>query len=789
MAVKSDLSSLYQALSLDSPPPLLIGERANTTGSKKFRECLLADDDEGCLSILKAQERGGAHILDLSVAYAGRNEKEDMVRILKKATLQLTAPLMIDSTQEEVIEAALKHYPGRPIVNSINLERGEEPLKRICHLVHRYGAAVVALVIDEEGMALTAQRKLEVAQRIYNQAIACGLREEDLFFDALTFTLASGDSNYAESALETLEGIRLIKNRFPKARTLLGVSNVSFGLPPVARKVLNSVFLAEAVKIGLDGAIIDPAKVIPFNKIDPKEKEGALALIENRSPHALQEFINLFSQKEMKKEIQVEKNFTHEQRLKQAIFDGDKTAVEEVIPLLVKNYSGEEILNEFLIGAMKEVGDLFGKGEMLLPFVLQSAEALRRGVDLLKPYLGKGGEREEKKVKVLLATVAGDVHDIGKNLVGMILENNGFTVYDIGVKADVSFIIEKAKEYDVDIIGLSGLLVKSALIMKENLQIFEKSHLKQPILLGGAALSRSFVVDECAPLYSSAVIYCHDAFASLSCAMEWREKGFLQRILSPQIKKENPHSPIKPSSSAHVRPFSNHPLISVPFEGSRLIESITWNEIEKTFPQRALFQSRWKLIGEEKRGQEVLQRLLHRYGSELEAKAVYGYFPCAAKETSLEVEGGAGFLWKFPVLGRNQEFALSDFFNLKEEGGDWLPLAVVTMGKKWSSILTELRERGELTESFFLYGFLAELTEAALEVVHRRILEEVGRSQQPSIRFSFGYPACPELSYQKELFTLLKPQRIGVNLTDSYMMEPEFSVSAIMPLSPHTRYF
>ena len=436
--MKPALSSLYQAVALDKEiPPLLIGERANTTGSKKFREFLLAGDDEGCLSILKAQERGGADILDLSVAYAGRNEKEDMVRLLKQAALRLSAPLMIDSTQPDVIEEALKNYPGRPIVNSVNLEKGEAPLKAVCRLVRRYGAAVVGLTIDEEGMVLTAARKLAVAERIAAAAFECGLREEDLFFDPLTFTLASGDSSYAESARETLAAVALIRDRFPKAHTVLGVSNVSFGLPPRARRVLNSVFLAEAVSRGLGAAIIDPSKVMPLAAIEEPVRRAALDLIENRRPDALALFTDLFVSAEQNDDSAAVAGLSPEERLRRAVIDGDKASLEEVLPEVLTRFSAEEVLNHHLIGAMKEVGERFGQGEMLLPFVLQSAETLRCGVDLLKPHLTASAAASRKPVTVLLATVAGDVHDIGKNLVGMILENNGFEVRDIGVKADV----------------------------------------------------------------------------------------------------------------------------------------------------------------------------------------------------------------------------------------------------------------------------------------------------------------------------------------------------------------
>lgn len=801
--MKPALASLFQAVVLDKEiPPLLIGERANATGSKKFRECLLAGDDEGCLSILKAQERNGADILDLSVAYAGRNEKEDMVRILKQAALRLSAPLMIDSTQPDVIEAALRNYPGRPVVNSINLEKGEAPLKAVCRPVRRYGAAVVGLTIDEEGMALTAARKLAVAERIAAAAFECGLREEDLFFDPLTFTLASGDSSYAESARETLTAVERIRQRFPKAHTVLGISNVSFGLPPQARRVLNSVFLAEAVSRGLSAAIIDPSKVLPLAAIEEPVRRAALDLIENRRSDALAVFTGYFLASDKKENPAVPAAVSPEERLSRAVIDGDKGALEQVLPAVLERNRPEEILNRLLIGSMKKVGERFGKGEMLLPFVLQSAETLRRGVDWLRPHLAAAGRSSGKPVTVLLATVAGDVHDIGKNLVGMILENNGFAVCDIGVKADVSLIIAKAKEYGADIIGLSGLLVKSALIMKENLRLFEEAGMRQPVLLGGAALSESFVREECAPLYGGTVLYCDDAFATLRAATEWRENGFLPRTAAavcasaaPAPETVAPAEPVAPAADGGEgasrrrtgRPFALHKKPAVPFAGVRAV-SLDFHTLEERLARRALFDSRWKLGRAPEEAETVYRRLRQRYADRLAARAVYGYFPCAADGNSLLVEGDASCVFRFPRTGR-QQYALSDFFNTADEGGDILPAAVATLGDGWDHELKTLRGEGDLTGSFYLYGLLAEAAEAAVEEIHCRIFDETGCGGRRRIRFSFGYPACPDLALQKPLFSLLHPEQIGVTLTDTFMMNPEFSVSALMPLSPDICYY
>lgn len=783
--MKPSLASLFQALSLDKEiPPLLIGERANSTGSKKFRERLLAGDDDGCLAVLKEQERGGADILDLSVAYAGRNEAEDMVRLVKKAALHLSVPLMIDSTQPAVIEAALKNYPGRPVVNSVNLEKGVEALRANCRLIARYGAAAVALTIDEEGMALTAERKTAVAERIAAEAFACGLRERDLFFDPLTFTLASGDLTYADSGVETLKAVGMIKKRFPQARIVLGISNVSFGLPPQARRILNSVFLAEAVKRGLDAAIIDPSKVIPLGKIDPEIRSAATDLIENRRPDALQRLTGLFDAA-VSVAAENAEELSGEERLRRAVIDGDKPALERALEELLPQMPAETILDH-LLGAMKEVGELFGKGEMLLPFVLQSAETLRRGVDLLKPRLSAGAGKTQRPVTVLLATVAGDVHDIGKNLVGMILENNGFTVCDIGVKASAEFIAEKAAECGADLIGLSGLLVKSALIMKENLADFQERGMKTPVLLGGAALTESFVGNECAPLYSAPVIYCADAFATLKAAAEWRDGGSLPRTVGRPLPI--PSADRELQTAEGKRSFAAHPIPAVPFTGSRVIETVSFGEWEPALARRALYGSRWKLTGADEEAEKVYRRLCRRYGDRLGASGVYGFFPCAADGNRLVVRSEPPQIFTFPRFGRAQKIALSDFYNTDADGGDIFAAVVATLGGGWDEELSLLRQKGELTESFYLYGFLAEAAEAVIETIHRRILSETGAEKRGRVRFSPGYPACG-LSQQQPLFALLKPERIGVTLTETGMMVPEFTVSAVVPLSPDARYW
>ena len=468
-----------------------------------------------------------------------------------------------------------------------------------------------------------------------------------------------------------------------------------------------------------------------------------------------------------------------------AVIDGDKPALERALEELLTQMPAETILDH-LLGAMKEVGELFGKGEMLLPFVLQSAETLRRGVDLLKPRLSAGAGKTQRPVTVLLATVAGDVHDIGKNLVGMILENNGFTVCDIGVKASAEFIAEKAAECGADLIGLSGLLVKSALIMKENLADFQERGMKTPVLLGGAALTESFVGNECAPLYSAPVIYCADAFATLKAAAEWRDGGSLPRTVGRPLPI--PSADRELQTAEGKRSFAAHPIPAVPFTGSRVIETVSFGEWEPALARRALYGSRWKLTGADEEAEKVRARLYRRYADRLGARGVYGFFPCAADGNRLIVRSEPPQTFTFPRFGRAQKIALSDFYNTDADGGDVLAVFVATLGGGWDEELSLLRRKGELTESFYLYGFLAEAAEAVAETVHRRILAETGAEKRSRVRFSPGYPACG-LSQQQPLFALLKPERIGVTLTETGMMVPEFTVSAVVPLSPDARYW
>ncbi|MDR1178860.1 MAG: dihydropteroate synthase, partial [Spirochaetales bacterium] len=635
--MKAQLASLFGAVDVRQPlGPLLIGERANATGSKKFRDLLLADDFNGMLKVLQSQS--GAHVLDVSVAYTGRTEAADMRKIVSLAATGLTQPLMIDSTVPETIEAALKVYPGRPVINSVNFEDGGKTLCRVAGLAKTYGAMLVALTIDEKGMALTRERKVEIALRLRAVLVnTFGLRDSDIFFDCLTFTIGSGDESLFSSAVETLEAIKELKRLLPECHTILGLSNISFGLQPACRHIVNSVFLAQAIQAGLDAAIVDAAKIKPMTEIGDVEKNLALDLIYNRRGDNqrvdTRRGDNQNGDKQGGDERRVEGNdpllaiirhFERENRqegktlaghsrcaeeeLSEKILKGSREGMEDLLLALLEKYGAADIINILLIPVMRKIGELFGKGEMLLPFVLQSAETMREAVNILEPHLPRSGE--SARGKVLLATVQGDVHDIGKNLVDIILSNNGYRVFNIGIKQSAENIIAKAREHKADVIGLSGLLVKSALIMKENLNQFMEAGLALPVFLGGAALTRRFVAQECAPLYGGPVVYCKDPFEALG-ALEDMERGRLESTRLPDdLPKGNGRvetaetaeaagsaglaeraESAGPAGLSGLEGFC--PQLNAPRSGVRLIRDFGMSEVLKNFSKNMLFRARW----------------------------------------------------------------------------------------------------------------------------------------------------------------------------------------------------
>lgn len=804
----ASVSSLYQAVELRQQiPPLLIGERCNPNGSKAFKEALLAEDWDACLKIALDQEARGAQVIDLCVAYAGRDEVADMVMLTRLLAGSCRAPLMFDSTSPATLEQVLPLYPGRAIINSINLEDGGANLDRICRLAKKYGAAVVALTIDVEGMALTCARKVAVAKKIYSLATEkYGLRPEDLLFDLLTFTVGSGDESMCDAAVETLAAIRQVARELPGVGFTLGISNISFGLRPAARKVLNSVFLHEAVAAGLNTAIVDAAKVLPYAAISEEDRGICLDLLFNRQPDALMKFIDHFERAVEQADDSDTEVLPPEELLRRKVLQGEKEGLEDLLSTLRGRWQALDIINDLLVPAMREVGDLFGRGELLLPFVLQSAEVMKQSVGLLEPYLEKLAA--EGRTSILLATVAGDVHDIGKNLVDIILSNNGYQVYNIGIKVPAEEIIAKARELQVDVIGLSGLLVKSALLMKDNLAQFQASGLTQPVLLGGAALTRKFVAQDCVPQYDQPTVYCADAFAGLKAIREYEAGKLLSTTWEETTLTAN-----RPGPRQEVVTYSHR--VSVPFNGRRWVKDIDPEILFNYLNQAALFRGRWgyrrgKMSKEdyEALNQDTVlplyQRLKHRILSEglLRPQVVYGYFACAGREDELVVSSAAGEkIFAFPRQPEPPGLCIADYFRPAADGGDQVGFFVVTIGEELSRIAHELYTADSYHDYLMLHGLGVELTDALAEYWHERMRIEMGIQQDRGTidayvaqgyqgsRYGFGYPACPDLGMHRPLFELLRPEDMGVGLTESDEMVPEMTTSAIVAHHPQAKYF
>ena len=815
--MKPSVASLYQATELlQDLGPLIIGERTNANGSRKFRECLLQDDYAACLTIAQEQEQSGAHILDLCAAYAGRDETRDMVTLVKMFASSIKIPIMIDSTTPECIEACLKVYPGRPIVNSINLEDGGVNIRKVCPVLKKYGAAVVALTINEKGMAMTADDKVATARAIHNIAVGeFGLRPHDILFDALTFTVGAGDETLRDAAVQTLEAIRRIKAELPGVMTVLGVSNISFGLAPESRKVLNSVFLHEAVQAGLDAAIIDAGKVLPLSKISPEDLEISLDLLYDRVKEAeqspLMRFIDYFA--EHKEEGQDEKETDRvrlpEQLLFESVVDGEKAGLEDTLTILLQRRKPLTIVNDILVPAMRHVGELFGRGDLLLPFVLKSAEVMKASVSFLEPYMEKADN--VAVTTILLATVQGDVHDIGKNLVDIILSNNGYKVHNLGIKVPAETVIEKARDLKVDIVGLSGLLVKSAIVMKNSMPQYEAAELKAPILLGGAALTQKFVAEECVPAYSPAVVYCADAFAGLRAVRDF-EAGKLTATAWNAAEQGERFKP----GAKNVEITRDTPSPKPPFLGARSVEDIDPAPLFSYINEQALFRGRWgyrrgKMGAEEYEAliAETVRPLYEEFKRRaiaerlVQPKAVYGYFPCWSEEDVLTVEdGAAAHKFAFPRQAEPPYLCIADFYKTREEGGDVVGFFVVTIGEAIGRATRELYDTNQYHDYLMLHGFGVEVTDALAEYWHQVMRRELGiagteptsltgyvtQAYQGS-RYGFGYPACPDLDAHKPVFAMLKPERIGVSLTDQMEMVPEQTTSAIVAHHPQAKYF
>lgn len=837
-------SSLYQFVPFRQDKSYLsIGERTNANGSRAFRDALLAEDWQSCVEIARDQIRDGAHMLDLSVDYVGRDGVSDMRELASRFATASTLPIVLDSTEPLVLQAGLESLGGRCVINSVNYEDGDGPdsrFARIMPLVQEHGAAVVALTIDEEGQARTAEWKIRVATRLIEDLVSnWGMKIGDILIDALTFPIATGQEETRKDGIETITAIRELKRLFPDVQTTLGVSNVSFGLNPAARIVLNSVFLAEAVKAGLDSAIVHPSKITPIARIDEEVLKVALDLVYDRREFDLQgecsydpltKFLELFDGVEaastkISRAAELAALPLNE-RLERRIIDGEKVGLEaDLMEALGLGIAPLTIINDHLLSGMKVVGELFGKGEMQLPFVLQSAEVMKNAVAILEPHMEKSDD--EGRGKILLATVKGDVHDIGKNLVDIILSNNGYTTVNIGIKQTVNQIIDAANENNVDVVGMSGLLVKSTVVMKENLAELTTRGLSDrwPVILGGAALTRSFVEVDLASSFTGTVRYAKDAFEGLRLmdAMMAVKRGVPGAELPALRERKTVRIHAEASETIDTERSdvaTDNPVPTPPFYGSRIVKGIALSDYVGMLDERALFMGQWGLKGArgefekmaESEGRPRLRALLNQAQSQgwLNAAVVYGYFPCYADGNDLvilhhqgEMKGEERLRFSFPRQRRDRRLCLSDFFRTKESGEiDTVAFHVVTMGQSVSEATAKLFAENNYREYLELHGLSVQLTEALAEHWHARIREELNVSGDDSklideildqgyrgSRYSFGYPACPDIEQQVQLCELLEPERIGVELSEEFQLHPEQSTSAIIVHHPEAKYF
>lgn len=833
------VASLYSSTPLHlDPPPLLVGERTNANGSKLFRELLQKEDWDGMVSMAKEQVREGAHMLDVCVAYVGRDERRDMIEVIERFNTQVSVPMLIDSTEWQVIDAALQRLAGRAIVNSINLEDGEERLAQVLPLCKKYGAATIALTIDEQGMAKTAEEKFAIAKRIHDLAVQkYGMRPQDLIFDCLTFTLGSGDEEFRKSAIETLNAIRRIKNELPCTRTILGVSNVSFGLSPPARHALNSVFLYYAVEAGLDMAIVHASKIMPLNRLPDAERELHRRLIFDERKYdangtcisdPVQEIIAYYAEKTAQKKEPVAMPAAVEERLKRRIIDGEKQGLKADLNEALKKYPALDIINNILLDGMRVVGELFGSGQMQLPFVLQSAETMKAAVSFLEPFM----ERVEGQSKgtMVLATVKGDVHDIGKNLVDIILSNNGYKVVNLGIKVPIEQMLQAASEHRADCIGMSGLLVKSTAIMKENLEVLNERGITLPVILGGAALTRQYVEDDLRGTYQGQLAYGKDAFAGLH---------FMEEICGKQkTPHQAPGTGRQGKAGTTARTKAKRPDETVemtvapnpawqpveipqpPFFGTKVVDDVPLENVFRYINPIALYRGQWQV----RRGKmspaafekltkekfEPIRRDLEqrcRAEKMLEPRLIYGYFPCnsAGDEVLIFDERGEREIerFTFPRQAEGHRHCIADFFAPLVSGKrDVMGMMIVTVGHRAAEISRKLFESDKYTDYLYFHGLSVESAEALAEYWHKQMRAELGFAAQDAAtmqkifqqgyrgaRYSFGYPACPNLEDQARLFRLLQAGRIGLSLTEEFQLVPEQSTSAIIVHHPAATYF
>ncbi|WP_130796540.1 methionine synthase [Streptomyces otsuchiensis] len=841
-------ASLYQTVPFRQDASYLaIGERTNANGSKKFREAMLDARWDDCVEIAREQIREGAHLLDLCIDYVGRDGTADMAELAGRLATASTLPIVLDSTEVDVIRTGLEHIGGRAVINSVNYEDGDGPdsrFARITGLAAEHGAALIALTIDEEGQARTAEHKVAIAERLIDDLTGnWGIDEADILIDCLTFTICTGQEESRKDGIATIEAIRELKRRRPGVQTTLGLSNISFGLNPAARMVLNSVFLDECVKAGLDSAIVHAAKIVPIARLEDEEVKVALDLIHDRRAEGydpLQRLLELFDGVDAKSvragKAEELAALPLDERLRRRIIEGERNGLQDDLDAALAERPALEIVNETLLAGMKTVGELFGSGQMQLPFVLQSAEVMKTAVAHLEPHMEKTDE--DGKGTIVLATVRGDVHDIGKNLVDIILSNNGYNVVNLGIKQPVNAILEAAGEHRADVIGMSGLLVKSTVIMKENLQELNARGMAAdyPVILGGAALTRAYVEQDLHEIYNGEVRYARDAFEGLRLmdALIGIKRG-VPGVTLPELKQRR--VPARPAAAAapgnatgdgdaepgppvRSATATDVPVPAMPFTGTRIVKGIALKEYASWLDEDALFKGQWGLKGTrsgdgpdytellETEGRPRLRGWLDRLHTDnlLEAAVVHGYFPCHADGDDLVIlddDGAERTRFSFPRQSRGRRLCLADFFRPKESGEtDIVGMQVVTVGSRIGEATAELFADNAYRDYLELHGLSVQLAEALAEYWHARVRGELGiggddpaelsgmfRTEYQGCRYSLGYPACPDLEDRAKVADLLQPERIGVKLSEEFQLHPEQSTDAIVLHHPEANYF
>ncbi|MDC3167926.1 methionine synthase [Prochlorococcus sp. AH-716-D22] len=853
-------ASIYNAVPYKQDNSILIvGERLNASGSKKVRELLNEDDWDGLVSIAKQQQKENAHILDVNVDYVGRDGVKDMKEITSRLVTNINLPLMIDSTEADKMESGLKTVGGKCIINSTNYEDGDDRFNQVLKLALDYGAGIVIGTIDEDGMARTSQKKYDIAKRALIKTRSSGLADYEIFFDPLALPISTGIEEDRLNAKATIEAISKIRKSFPDIHIILGISNISFGLSPLSRINLNSIFLDECIKAGLDSAIIAPNKILPLSKISAETKKLCLDLIYDRRNFEneiciydpLVELTKAFQDitiSDFKKASTSNKNLTLEEKLKNHIVDGEKIGLEEQLNNALKKYKPLEIINTYLLDGMKVVGELFGSGQMQLPFVLQSAETMKFAVSVLEPHM----ETVDEKIsngKLLIATVKGDVHDIGKNLVDIILSNNGFDVINLGIKQDVSAIIDAQKKHKADCIAMSGLLVKSTAFMKDNLEAFNNAEINVPVILGGAALTPKFVNEDCSQIYKGKILYGKDAFTDLQFMNDymdskkkgnWSNENGFTNTDDIQIKLASPSSSAKDKnlnknfeqtkSKQLIENFNRSNFveeeepINAPFLGTRVLQDIEidFDKLIFYLDKKALFSGQWQIKKNKGQSVEEYNNYLDSYANPLlekwiniildkgliSPKAVYGYFRCGRNDNSIylfdNVSNKKISEFNFPRQKSGNNLCIADFYCdlINNDPVDIFPMQAVTMGEIASEYSQELFKADKYSDYLIFHGLTVQLAEALAEYVHAIVRIECGfKSYEPNnnreilaqkyrgARYSFGYPACPKVSDSNIQLSLLDTKRINLTMDESEQLHPEQSTTAIISLHSKAKYF